>query len=615
MKIRSKLLALTFGTVVLFGASVATFFALVSPVDEMQKEASVLERVVIAANQLQTNSNRLMVESLQTGGDNLTTSLKEWEAASATMNEVKLLPTISPKVSTALDIIRDLRKVSGPSLEKLAKSLADLKDDSGRVSYWGDRAEVLTFFGEVIPKTPDHKLDTQTRTDIGNFVRAIAIVNLNLDSIQSTLSEQGAVIASEMADLRVRSTVWAATIVLIFVLLAIVVSMLLSRSISISLAEIGSRVQTMGTGDLRVDFISHRKDETGTLGANLNQLIHSFQGSLGDIKESAASNGLVKDGMVQVVAVAMSSAVEIEANSNAIKARMEQLNTLIEELTTQMKLMEAGVAAFSQKIVKQNLHIGNSVAAVTEVMASIENVTRITQKNREEADELVREADRGSEAFEETSTKVSEIAESVEEIQEMASVIAGIATQTKILSLNAAIEAAHAGDSGRGFAVVADEIGKLAEASATSSDEIGRTIASIILKISEADTTRATTTEAFDRITLRVTSVSQSVVEIHQNIQEMNVGGNQILEAMEQLKTSSESVTFDASGLEQGITNVGGNIVTIDRISSEVVLNIGEITAGLQEISRSVHAAGEQSAKLEAIAGVLETAVNRFQIV
>jgi methyl-accepting chemotaxis protein len=614
MKIRMKLALLTVGTFVLFGIAVAANFAIQSPAETMAKESDVINRVVLAAKQLQGSANRLMVDSLASGTDGLAASQKAWDEAMAAIGQVHLLPTLNAQVADAFDIIKNLEQLSGPSLKTLGERLEVVKADAHRVLYTGDNGDLIKFYADYIPKTKDHKLDAQTKADIIAFDAAISSVNLNLDAIASTLAEQGAVITTAIGQLRLWSSLVSLTIVLAVLAAGLLGSLLLARSITKSIGELGSKVEIMGTGDLRVNFAAQSRDETGALGANLNHLLFSFQIALGEIQKSATQNAQVKDRLVQVVSDATSSAVEIEANSAAIKSRMEQLDGMIEQSTVKMHTMSESVGTFNDKMNKQNEHIGNSVAAVTQMLASIGNVTRITEKDRDEADKLVQEAEHGREFFESTFAKVAEISESVGLIEEMANVIAGISSQTQILALNAAIEAAHAGDFGKGFAVVADEISKLAEASSSSSDEIARTLSTISVKIREADTTRTSTSQAFSAITSRINTVSQSVVEIHHNIQEMDVGSRQILEAMEELKGGSESVTAEAQGIEAGIGEVSATIETIERISSEVVSNIGEITAGLQEISRSVHAAGGQAQELEAIADVLQTASGRFQI-
>jgi hypothetical protein len=109
-----------------------------------------------------------------------------------------------------------------------------------------------------------------------------------------------------------------------------------------------------------------------------------------------------------------------------------------------------------------------------------------------------------------------------------------------------------------------------------------------------------------------INTVSQSVLEIYQNVKEMDVGSRQILVAMEELRTASTGITDEAKGIQDGIQEVGGAIETIERVSQEVVSNIGEITMGLQDISRTVHGVNDQA--LGEIAGSLESAARRFQI-
>ena len=222
------------------------------------------------------------------------------------------------------------------------------------------------------------------------------------------------------------------------------------------------------------------------------------------------------------------------------------------------------------------------MGAVTQMMAAIENIDRITARDRQAAGELVIESERSKEVFENAFEKVAEITESVSAIQEMAAVIAGIASQTNILAMNAAIEAAHAGEFGKGFAVVADEIGKLAAASALSSDEIAHTIAGIVVKMHEAGSTRESTSTAFAGISGRIGEVSDSIGEIYDNVNGMQSGSRQILAAMESLRSTSGEITGESARIENTTKTIGLAMSDLGRISHEVTSNIAEITTGIQ---------------------------------
>jgi methyl-accepting chemotaxis protein len=195
----------------------------------------------------------------------------------------------------------------------------------------------------------------------------------------------------------------------------------------------------------------------------------------------------------------------------------------------------------------------------------------------------------------------------------MAEVIAGVAAQTNILAMNAAIEAAHAGEYGKGFAVVADEIAKLAAASAESSQEIGATIAVIVAKMGEANSTRQATVEAFNGISDHIRVVSDSIGEIYGNVNEMHAGSKQILSAMEDLSSSPSEIIGESARIEETTKSLGGSMDDLGRISHEVTSSIGEITIGIRMISSSVQNVTEHSERLGTLGQDLDAAVAAFR--
>jgi methyl-accepting chemotaxis protein len=275
--------------------------------------------------------------------------------------------------------------------------------------------------------------------------------------------------------------------------------------------------------------------------------------------------------------------------------------------------MVASINGFHERLGVQNHHVSETVAAVTEMLASIENIDRITERDRQSAEELVSESEQSKEIFENAFEKVAEITDSVSAIQEMAAVIAGIANQTNILAMNAAIEAAHAGEFGKGFAVVADEIGKLATASALSSDEIAHTISAIVVKMNEADSTRETTTQAFNTISEKIHEVSESIAEIYSNVNEMQSGSKQILNAMESLRSTSTQITEESAQIEKTTQVIGSTMGDLGRISHEVTSNIAEITTGIQLISQSMRNVSDHTEQMGEIGSGLDTAIAIFK--
>ena len=146
------------------------------------------------------------------------------------------------------------------------------------------------------------------------------------------------------------------------------------------------------------------------------------------------------------------------------------------------------------------ISVEESTASVNEMIASLKNLDKMTNARRESASRLVETAKNGGEKLSNTVEVVRNINNSIGSISDMIKIIDGIAAQTNLLAMNAAIEAAHAGDAGRGFAVVADEIRSLAETTSNNSQEIGSIIRDVMEKIHIAAESSEDTIQAFQDI-------------------------------------------------------------------------------------------------------------------
>jgi len=195
----------------------------------------------------------------------------------------------------------------------------------------------------------------------------------------------------------------------------------------------------------------------------------------------------------------------------------------------------------------------------------------------------------------------------------MSDIIKNISDQTNLLAMNAAIEAAHAGDAGKGFAVVADEIRKLAEESALNSRDISSNLDEITQKIITASVSGVSTREAFTEINERIKNVSHALLQVSSSTTELDTGGSQILEAMENLKEISLTVKDKSSDMKDISSNVTELSNNISDISKSVTEAISGVYIGFNDVTNSMVSLNDVSDRVEAVSKEINQEVLKFK--
>ena len=612
MNIRAKLLFLSIGSQLMMVLAMVMYFVILAPIDQFQKENIYFQAAARNAQNLQVELNKLASTGLDTQSVDYEKALKDYGIAIDDMSKVVLLPTLNEEMKAAVESVSKLRDLSVSSLGSISTGVNDLKDDIQSIKSIVQDIDISTILVKANEPDVERNAATITKFHVNTLINNLRIANSALNMMVKVIVEKDKIVADEILLIKNQSTLVAIVIILVVVVLVLIISILISTSIARSIRQLSDNVEVVSTGDLTHRFALVRRDEVGRLGKDLDQLLDNLNHSLSKIQSASNQNKIMRQDLIRIVSEASSSAVEIQANSDSIKVQMVRMDSMIENAIGEISSMVKSINGFHERLGVQNHHVSETVAAVTQMLASIENIDRITERDRQAAEELVAESDQSKEIFENAFEKVAEITESVSAIQEMASVIAGIANQTNILAMNAAIEAAHAGEFGKGFAVVADEIGKLATASALSSDEIAHTITDIVVKMNEAGATRETTTNAFNNITKQIRDVSDSIGEIYSNVNEMQSGSKQILGAMESLRSTSSQITEESAQIERTTRTIGNTMGDLGRISHEVTSNISEIAVGIQLITTSVRNVSEHTEQMAEIGNDLDTAVSAF---
>ena len=611
MKIRTQLLGIVTGAAVLFLLSVGAYFAILSPLDGMQKEVGAFQEMARATAGLQTSADQLVLNQLGQQKQDYDASVDRFHKALDGMKTVVLLPKVSDTLAAAVNATANLGSLSDTGLQSLSGLLDDLKTASEQAHLSFANTDWASLFrlaaSNQIPNAPDVMLTS------ANLSSQLASLNQALSMTRQVLEQKDGEIAQELGRVREQSTLVGLAVIIIAVGLTLVLSALLARRITRSLKTLGATVGRVGEGDLRVRFASTRRDELGALGRDIDAFLDTLTATFRRIQAASSENLAVKNQLIESVGSATASAVQIEANSSSILSQLQRADERIQsserDLTGVVTLLEA----FLKRLEAQGESVASANRVVSELTRGITEISGLTNKNKLAGESLRNEAEQGRQVFDHSFGKVAEIGESVEAIQELVGTIAAIASQTNILAMNAAIEAAHAGEAGKGFSVVADEIAKLAAASADSSAMISTTIEQVVAKIHEAGATREETLRAFEAISAQIEAVSADGLGIYQQTNLMNEGTAKIREVMTSLDSGASKTRAEAEHISGVASNLGETLGQVGRISHEVVSNIGEITLGLAEISRTVGDVQAQSERLGRAGSELDEAVNAFQ--
>jgi methyl-accepting chemotaxis protein len=357
-----------------------------------------------------------------------------------------------------------------------------------------------------------------------------------------------------------------------------------------------------------------RKDEIGILGDFFNLTFEKIRGLIVDIKCKTASLSKTGDELSSNMST---NRDEIGGINNNIQNMRKQVLSQSDKVNTAAGSMEhiiSGLSQLNDHITMQADSVARSSSAIEEMIANVESVTRTLVKNTENINSLADSAESSRIDLEKVASDIQEIARESEGLLEINAVMQNIASQTNLLSMNAAIEAAHAGESGKGFAVVADEIRKLAE----NSSEQSKTISSVLNKIKQSiDTITKSTSvvlERFSQIQDEVQIVSHQESQIRNAMEEQGEGSRQILEAITQLNDVTGLVRSASSDMTKDSKNVLVQSNELKSITFEVAGNMDEITKNSDEISAAIIRVQEITQENEHNIDALTTDISRFKI-
>ena len=406
----------------------------------------------------------------------------------------------------------------------------------------------------------------------------------------------------------------------LFTIIAALVSAIVTRKIMNPLKTIRNGIiefadqMAAGNADLNKRVEVKSKNEIGDVAEGFNVFSEKLQDIIKNMKGSKDSligaGDLLRNGTNDT-----SSAIsQIAGAVGGVEESISAQSASVEQTTGQIRSVIQNINDLEGFVGNQTKVVEAASGAIEEMISNISEVKRAVDNMAQSFDVIAGEAASGEKTQTELQAKINEIEEQSNLLNEANSVIANIAEQTNLLAMNAAIEAAHAGDSGKGFAVVADEIRKLSETSSAQSKTIGEQLKRISENIASVVESTQRGVKSYAQLASEIQKTDGVVRKIKDSMEEQESGSAKITDSLRDMNSSSRQARQSSQKVAEESQAIMSQVLALQEKTNSMKLSMNEMNRNAEKIKSAGATLSDISSVMEKSIGEIGIQIDQFRV-
>ena len=374
------------------------------------------------------------------------------------------------------------------------------------------------------------------------------------------------------------------------------------------------RELSTGDADLTKRCKLFIRDEIGELIVQFDAFLDKLQEIMKDIKASKSGLSEAGSDMTSSTQDTASAITQIIVNIDGIHHQIQTQDSTVQQAAVAVGEISSNITTLNDMIEAQSSGVSQASAAVEEMIGNITSVNQSVEKMAASFESLAENAQNGINKQQAVNERIVQIENQSKMLQEANLAIENIAQQTNLLAMNAAIEAAHAGDAGKGFAVVAGEIRKLSETSSKQSRTIGEQLNNIKDSITEVVSSSTESNEAFMAVSDGIKVTDELVIQIKSAMEEQNEGSRQITQALKTMNDSTVEVNNASKAMSSRSEKISAEMQNLQNATGSMKVSMEEMSTGARKINETGAALSDISRKVQDSIDTIGSQIDRFKV-